>query len=101
MKQDVVLAVDNLSVVKGGREILSISRLTWHKGEFTAITGPNGAGKSTLLKALAFLEPSRGRVFLTENILRGVIKYSGPGVGWLWCFRILSCCGGRLWKMWQ
>ncbi|KNZ69025.1 ABC transporter [Thermincola ferriacetica] len=74
MKQDVVLAVDNLSVVKGGREILSISRLTWHKGEFTAITGPNGAGKSTLLKALAFLEPSRGRFFFNGEHIAGSDK---------------------------
>lgn len=44
--------IDNLTVIKGEKEILKDVNLNIHCGELTAIIGPNGAGKSTLLKAL-------------------------------------------------
>jgi iron complex transport system ATP-binding protein len=52
-----VIGVAHLSVVLGGRAILSDVSLTAGPGELVALCGPNGAGKSTLLRALAGLLP--------------------------------------------
>ena len=50
-----VVEVRDLSVVRGGRPILSVDRLAVAEGETLTIVGPNGAGKTTLLLALAGL----------------------------------------------
>lgn len=50
-----VILAEHLSVLKGGRTILSDVSLMAGPGEFVAVIGPNGAGKSTLLAALAGL----------------------------------------------
>ena len=51
-------------------------------GETVAVVGPNGAGKTTLLRALAGLEPMRGRV-----VVRGTDVAGRPAhrrsVGWV------------------
>ncbi len=60
MNGKTILAVQNLSVVKGKRTILNVPALDVAEGEFITVLGPNGAGKSTLLKACSFLEPSAG-----------------------------------------
>jgi len=59
-REMVPLAVEDLSVVYGGRTALD--RVTWSSpaSGLLAIVGPNGAGKSTLLKAILGLVPSSG-----------------------------------------
>lgn len=52
-----MIKVTNLTVRRGGREILHSVSATFSTGEVVALLGPNGAGKSTLLRALAGLEP--------------------------------------------
>jgi heme exporter protein A len=60
------LAVENLTVERGGRRILSDIAFTLEAGEALLLTGPNGAGKTTLLKTLAgFIAPADGRIVLT------------------------------------
>lgn len=68
-----VLAVEKLTVRRGGRALLDDVSCQLHAGEFVAVIGPNGAGKSTLLAALAgLLRPDDGVVLLDAHALRSV-----------------------------
>lgn len=67
------LAVENISVTLGGKEILRDVSYKFTSGKRTAIIGANGAGKSTLLKVLCLLnENFSGRVTLDGKDLRAV-----------------------------
>ncbi|MDN5343964.1 MAG: tungstate transport system ATP-binding protein [Clostridia bacterium] len=58
------IRAEGLRVVKGGRQVLAVDRLTLGRGEVWGLIGPNGAGKSTLLQALALLEkPAAGAIY--------------------------------------
>ncbi|HVQ08267.1 MAG TPA: ATP-binding cassette domain-containing protein [Allosphingosinicella sp.] len=58
-----MLVIENLSVVRNGRNILDSVSLTAKEGQVLLIAGHNGAGKSTLLKTIfGELSPSRGAV---------------------------------------
>ncbi len=57
------LAIDDLSVVLGGRLIVDGATVSFGRGTATVVVGRSGAGKSVLLKAAAGLLPrARGRV---------------------------------------
>ncbi|MFG1357430.1 energy-coupling factor ABC transporter ATP-binding protein [Xanthobacter pseudotagetidis] len=58
-----LLALDGVTVARGGRAVLAGADLQLHAGERLALVGPNGSGKTTLLRTLVGLErPSAGRV---------------------------------------
>jgi len=60
---EVLIALDNLSIGYNGQPVLSGISLTIPRASFTAILGANGSGKSTLLKTLlGLLEPLAGRI---------------------------------------
>lgn len=60
---DAALAVEDLRVVLGGREVLAGLTLTARRGALTAVLGPNGAGKTTLVRCCTGLvRPGAGRV---------------------------------------
>ncbi|PLX86454.1 MAG: zinc ABC transporter ATP-binding protein ZnuC [Desulfuromonas sp.] len=60
---DLLIALDNVSVDLRGRSVLSQVDLDVRRGEILTLIGPNGAGKTTLLRvALGLLTPSRGEV---------------------------------------
>lgn len=64
------LAVDHLTVLRGGSEVVRDVGASLEPGTITAIVGPNGAGKSSLLMALAgLLEPVTGEVMLDRRKL--------------------------------
>jgi len=54
---DRILTVDNLSVRRGRRTVLSGVTFGLTRGETVAVLGPNGAGKTTLLDAVAGIAP--------------------------------------------
>jgi phosphonate transport system ATP-binding protein len=54
------ITVENLTVCRGGREILHGLSLAFEEGAITVIAGPSGAGKTTLIGALNGLLPPAG-----------------------------------------
>jgi len=60
---DYILEVDNLSVIRSGKLVISDINLEITKGEFVGIVGPNGSGKTTLLLAiLGILKENTGEI---------------------------------------
>lgn len=57
-----MLDIRNLSVRRGGREILTRLTLSLPCGSMTALIGRNGSGKSTLLSSIGGLLPYTGEV---------------------------------------
>lgn len=63
-----ILKVENLSVSRSGKLVLSDINLTIEKGEFVGVVGPNGSGKSTLLLAiLGLLDSQTGTIGVYGN----------------------------------
>jgi len=61
--ENVILEARNLTVSRGGAEVLSVPDFSLRERESVALIGPNGAGKSTMLLTLAtLLQPSAGEV---------------------------------------
>lgn len=65
---EVVLAVEDLKVVFGDREVLRDVNLEVRRGETLVILGGSGSGKSTLLRSMiGALEPTAGRIVVFGN----------------------------------
>ncbi len=57
------IEIENLTLTRGGRVVLSNVSATVDAGEFIGVFGPNGAGKTTLLQAmLGLLRPTSGAI---------------------------------------
>jgi branched-chain amino acid transport system ATP-binding protein len=60
---DVLLAVEAVSLSFGGVKAVSDVSFDIHKGEIRAIIGPNGAGKTSMLNIInGFYHPQEGRI---------------------------------------
>ena len=69
-----LLAGQGLSVVKGGRDILSGIDIALRPAEIVTLIGPNGAGKTTLVRALLGLETlSAGSVHRQPGLVVGYV----------------------------
>ena len=65
-----ILAADQLTLSRGGAQVLRDVSAALEPGQVTAIVGPNGAGQSSLLMALAgLLAPAAGAVTLDGHAL--------------------------------
>ena len=72
--QSRLLSGENISVVKGGRMVLSNIDIALHEREIVTIIGPNGAGKTTLVRALLGHEtPATGRVARRAGLTVGYV----------------------------
>jgi zinc/manganese transport system ATP-binding protein len=65
--QTPILAVENLTVRLGGREVLTDVNFSIAPGQFTGLIGANGAGKTTLLRAILGLQPPSGGSILVAG----------------------------------
>ena len=62
-RTDWLLRLDDIHLVRNGRQILDHVHLTVAPEEIVTLIGPNGAGKTMLVRiALGLLQPDRGRV---------------------------------------
>jgi zinc/manganese transport system ATP-binding protein len=73
---DEILAVDGISVVLSGREILHDVTFHINAGEFTGLIGSNGAGKTTLMRViLGLITPTAGTVHVAGGSHQPLIGY--------------------------
>lgn len=67
------LALKNINVQLGGRNIIQDISLSVAKGEFVGIIGPNGSGKSTLLRTIyRIIQPNSGTILLDGQNLKQI-----------------------------
>ena len=63
MNSRAAISIEDLSVVRGGREVLHGLDLGIETGSVTGLLGPSGSGKSTLIRAIVGVQiVARGRV---------------------------------------
>lgn len=68
-----LLELNEVSVIRDGRNILGPINWKLEPGERWAVIGPNGAGKTTLLQLLStFMHPSKGIVHVLGNRIGAV-----------------------------
>ena len=73
-------ALDNVTIVLGGRTVLADVSLRIVAGEFIGVLGPNGSGKTTLMRAiLGLIRPSTGSV----QVLGQPVRRGNPAVGYM------------------
>jgi zinc/manganese transport system ATP-binding protein len=74
------LELERVTLVLGGRTILSHASLAIDEGEFIGVLGPNGAGKTTLMRAVLGLVPvASGAVRVVgQPVARG-----NPAIGYM------------------
>jgi iron complex transport system ATP-binding protein len=66
------IALDDVTVVLGGRPVVDGIELDVERGEWLALIGPNGGGKTTLLRAIAGLVPFAGSIALEERLTQAM-----------------------------
>lgn len=60
---EVIIRLEDVGMMRQGKDIVKNVSLTVNRGDFMAITGPNGGGKTTLLRIiLKLLKPTSGWV---------------------------------------
>ena len=65
-----LVKIENVSIERGGRTVVSNFSATLEPGKITAIIGPNGCGKSSLVGALAGdMSVSAGAIFFGDRNL--------------------------------
>ncbi len=58
-----MISLQNVTITRGGQDVLRDISLAFRDSEFVGVLGPNGAGKTTLFRAILGLQPlSAGRI---------------------------------------
>ncbi|MBT3795157.1 metal ABC transporter ATP-binding protein [bacterium] len=64
-----LIKAENISVIRGKKDILKNINLEIDNDDFITIIGPNGAGKSMLLKCLmGFFKPDKGKIVRSPEL---------------------------------
>jgi|ETN01SMinimDraft_1059929.scaffolds.fasta_scaffold25884_2 iron complex transport system ATP-binding protein len=64
-----LLTIENLEIVKGGKQLIHNFNASFDNGSIIGLLGPNGVGKSSLLRVIAGLEkPVSGNIQITDEI---------------------------------
>ena len=80
--EEVLLAVDNVSLRFGGVKALTDVSFDIRKGEIRAIIGPNGAGKTSMLNCInGFYHPTEGRITFRGEARRKMRPYEAAAGG--------------------
>ena len=61
------IALENVSVVRGGQTLLQDVSMHIHCGQLTVLIGQNGAGKTTLIRALLGEYAHGGTFFIRHS----------------------------------
>lgn len=79
------VAIQGLTVCRGGRAILDAISLTIEAGQFVALVGPSGSGKTTLLKSInRLIAPDTGAVLIDGRDVRDVPPHElRHGIGYV------------------
>jgi branched-chain amino acid transport system ATP-binding protein len=79
---EVLLAIDDVSLSFGGVQALSHVSFNIRKGEIRAIIGPNGAGKSSMLNVInGFYHPQEGTITFNGQVRRAMRPYDAASQG--------------------
>jgi len=72
-----LIQLENISMLRGGENILKQVDLSVSRNEIVTMIGPNGAGKSTLVKiALGLIKPDQGSVIYQKSLRTGYVPQS-------------------------
>ena len=64
------IALENVSVVRGGQTLLQDVSMHIHCGQLTVLIGQNGAGKTTAFNCITGVyQPTNGKVFFEDNLM--------------------------------
>jgi heme exporter protein A len=78
------LIAEQVTCIRGGRELFRGLSFGLEAGESLAVVGPNGAGKSSLLRLIAgLLRPAEGRIALEGSPVDQPVGFSAHFVGHL------------------
>ncbi len=79
---DVILAVDNISLSFGVMKVLDNISFDIKRGEIRSIIGPNGAGKSSMLNIInGFYHPQQGSITFKGNTRKQMAPYEAASQG--------------------
>ena len=67
------LVARDVTVMRGGRNIVDSASLTLNAGELTILAGPNGAGKTTLARAMAGVIAAAGSIHFDGSDVSGMV----------------------------
>jgi zinc/manganese transport system ATP-binding protein len=74
------IAISDVTLVQGGRPVLSAISLEIGSDEFIGVLGANGAGKTTLMRAiLGLLRPATGRI----EVFGEPVRRGNPLIGYM------------------